>query len=71
MKTMSLKHTVGLLVALAATWGSLAHAAGTDPNVLISNTASVNYTVGGVAQPQVNSPAAEFRVDRKIDLNLI
>jgi uncharacterized repeat protein (TIGR01451 family) len=71
MKTMSLKRTVGLLVALSATWGSLAHAAGTDANVLISNTASVNYTVGGVAQAQVNSPAAEFRVDRKIDLSLI
>jgi uncharacterized repeat protein (TIGR01451 family) len=71
MKTMSLKRTVGLLVAMSATWGSLAHASGTDANVLISNTASVNYTVGGVAQTQVNSPAAEFRVDRKIDLNLI
>jgi uncharacterized repeat protein (TIGR01451 family) len=71
MKTMSLKRTVGLLVAMSATWGSLAHAGGTDANVLISNTASVNYTVGGVAQTQVNSPAAEFRVDRKIDLNLI
>lgn len=71
MKTMSLKHTVGLLVAMSATWGSLAHAAGTDAGVTISNTASVNYTVGGVAQTQVNSPAAQFVVDRKIDLNLI
>lgn len=71
MTTMSLKRTVGLLVAMSATWGSLAHAGGTDANVLISNTASVNYTVGGVAQTQVDSPAAEFRVDRKIDLNLI
>lgn len=71
MKTMSLKRTVGLLVAMSATWGSLAHAGGTDANVLISNTASVNYTVGGVAQTQVDSPAAEFRVDRKIDLTLI
>jgi uncharacterized repeat protein (TIGR01451 family) len=71
MKTMSLKRTVGLLVAMSVTWGSLAHAAGTDAGVSISNTASVNYTVGGVAQAQVNSPAAQFVVDRKIDLNLI
>lgn len=71
MKTSSLKHTVGLLVALSATWGSLAHAAGTDAGVTISNTASVNYTVGGVAQTQVNSAPAQFVVDRKIDLNLI
>jgi uncharacterized repeat protein (TIGR01451 family) len=71
MKMMSLKSTVSLLVALSATWGSLAQAGGTDAGVQISNTASVNYTVGGVAQTQVNSPAAQFVVDRKIDLNLI
>jgi uncharacterized repeat protein (TIGR01451 family) len=71
MKTSSLKHTVGLLVAMSATWGSLAHAAGTDAGVQISNTASVNYTVGGVAQTQVNSAPAQFLVDRKIDLSLI
>ena len=62
MKTMSLKRTVSLMVAMSATWGSLAHAAGTDAGVSISNTASVNYTVGGVAQAQVNSPAAQFVV---------
>lgn len=71
MKTMSLKRTVGLLVAMSAAWGSLAHAGGTDAGVAISNTASVNYTVGGVAQSQVNSPAAQFVVDRMIDLNVI
>ncbi|MBK6675243.1 MAG: DUF11 domain-containing protein [Proteobacteria bacterium] len=71
MKTMSLKRTVGLLVAMSAAWGSMAHAAGTDAGVTISNTASVNYTVGGVPQTQVDSPAAQFVVDRKIDLNLI
>ncbi|MCC6631353.1 MAG: DUF11 domain-containing protein [Gammaproteobacteria bacterium] len=71
MKTMSLKRTVSLLVAMSAAWGSMAHAAGTDAGVTISNTASVNYTVGGVPQTQVDSPAAQFVVDRKIDLNLI
>jgi uncharacterized repeat protein (TIGR01451 family) len=36
--------------------------AGTD----ISNTATVNYQVGGVGQTAVNSNAAVFRVDRKV-----
>jgi uncharacterized repeat protein (TIGR01451 family) len=36
--------------------------AGTD----ITNIATVNYQVGGIAQTAVNSPTASFKVDRKV-----
>lgn len=41
---------------------------GTAANSSISNTATVNYSVGGVAQSAVTSAADTFTVDRKIDL---
>lgn len=41
---------------------------GTAANSDISNTATVNYTVGGVAQTPVTSAADVVKVDRKIDL---
>ena len=41
---------------------------GTAANSTISNTASVSYSVGGVAQTPVISAADVFTVDRKIDL---
>jgi len=45
-------------------------AAGTSSTVTISNTATVNYQVTGVAQTPVNSNAATFRVDNKVNLTL-
>jgi uncharacterized repeat protein (TIGR01451 family) len=45
-------------------------AAGTDANELITNTATVNFQVGGVPQTPIASNVAEFRVDRKIDLHV-
>ncbi len=45
-------------------------AAGTASGTTISNTASVNYTVGGVAQTAVNSNAATFVVDRRVNLTV-
>jgi uncharacterized repeat protein (TIGR01451 family) len=47
-----------------------AHAAGTAANTTISNTATVNYTVGGVAQTAINSNTTTFLVDRKVNLNV-
>lgn len=41
---------------------------GTAANSSISNTASVSYNVGGIAQTPVTSAADVFTVDRKIDL---
>lgn len=71
MKTSTLKRAAGLAAVLSAAWGPLAQAAGTDAGVQINNTATVDYSVGGVPQTQVSSPVAQFVVDRKIDLDLI
>jgi len=47
-----------------------AQAAGTASGTTVSNAATVNYRVGGVAQPAVNSNTATFVVDTKIDLTV-
>lgn len=56
-------------VALAAA-PSLAAAApvGTAANSDITNTVTVSYNVGGVAQTPITSAADVFKVDRKLDL---
>jgi len=46
------------------------YAQGVAAGVDISNTAVVSYQIDGVAQAPLNSPAAVFKVDRKIDLSL-
>jgi len=46
------------------------NAAGTAANTDISNTATVNFTVGGVAQTTINSNVSTFKVDRKVNLNV-
>ncbi|HTU64911.1 MAG TPA: hypothetical protein VMF52_03085 [Steroidobacteraceae bacterium] len=45
-------------------------AAGTVSTTTISNTATVNYTVGSVAQSPITSAAATFVVDNKVNLTL-
>ena len=50
--------------ALVAT--TAAHAAGTASGSTISNTATVNYSVGGTAQPSVSNVPTVFTVDRKV-----
>jgi uncharacterized repeat protein (TIGR01451 family) len=47
-----------------------AHAFGTTQGISVANTASVDYTVGGVNQPDVSSNAATFVVDRRINLTV-
>ncbi|MGE0115690.1 MAG: hypothetical protein AB7T07_12515 [Steroidobacteraceae bacterium] len=47
-----------------------AQAAGTAANTDISNIATVNYSVGSVAQTAVNSNTTTFKVDRKVDLTV-
>jgi uncharacterized repeat protein (TIGR01451 family) len=42
----------------------------TTAGTSISNTAAVNYQVGGVAQTQVSSNATSFLVDKKVDLTV-
>jgi uncharacterized repeat protein (TIGR01451 family) len=53
---------------LALGLAPLAHAIGVDAGQSISNTASVDYEVGGVNQPDVPSNTTTFVVDRKISV---
>ena len=55
-----------ILVALS---GTAAVAGGTPSGTTITNTVTLDYTVGGVNQPQV-STSATFVVDTKIDLTV-
>jgi uncharacterized repeat protein (TIGR01451 family) len=57
-----------VLLSLGAMQSALA--VGTAAGTNITNTAAVNFTVGGVAQTAVNSNPATFTVDRKVDLNV-
>lgn len=47
-----------------------AYGAGTTAGTDVSNTATVNYSVGGVAQPQASSNTVTFEVDRRINLTV-
>ena len=57
-----------MLLSLGAMQSALA--AGTAANTDITNSATVNFTVGGVAQTAVNSNTSTFKVDRKVDLTV-
>jgi len=65
----------GLAAALAAglTLGTVQHAiaAGTTAGTTISNSATLAYSVGGVAQPGITSAAATFLVDEKINVTVV
>lgn len=50
--------------------GAAQAATGTAAGTTVTNTASVAYSVGGVAQTPVNSNAASFLVDRKVNLTV-
>jgi uncharacterized repeat protein (TIGR01451 family) len=56
--------SVGLMQVASAAVGE------TTAGTSISNTATVDYTVGGVNQTDVNSNAAAFIVDKKVDLTV-
>jgi uncharacterized repeat protein (TIGR01451 family) len=53
-------------IAISAFGASAAFAAGTASNTTISNTATVNYTISGTAQPSVSNVPTTFLVDRKV-----
>lgn len=61
---------LAVLAGLALGGGSQAWAAGTGAGTTVSNTATVNYEVGGVAQTAVDSNTTSFVVDRKINLTV-
>ena len=58
---------VGVAIALGGSQQALA--VGTAANVTISNTATINYTVGTIAQAPINANA-DFVVDNRVDLSL-
>jgi len=65
------KHASLALIVLSSV-GALqsAFAVGTPSGTTISNQATVDYSVGGVAQTQITSAAASFVVDTKIDFTV-
>jgi len=68
MRRMKLLAAAGLMaLALGA---SPAWADGTQANTTVSNTATLSYQSGGVAQNNVTSNTATFLVDRKINLTV-
>ncbi len=73
MKGYTLTRLLGLLTATALLWGASTsvYAAGTESGELISNTATLNYTIGAVAQDPATSNAATFVVDNKVDLTMV
>ena len=58
------------ITAIALLMGQQAMALGTDPGTAVTNTASVDYEVGGVGQPTEVSNAADFVVDRRVDFTV-
>lgn len=62
--------SIGAAITLLAFSSNTALAAGTPANTTISNTATLAYDVNGVTQSNITSPAANFVVDRKIDLTV-
>ncbi len=67
-----LKRAATALAAAALLWSTagIASAAGTTAGTVVSNTATVDFTVGTVAQPTLASTAVDFVVDRRVDLTL-
>lgn len=59
-----------VLVAAALLLAQSANAAGTDAGTAVSNTATVSFDVGGNAQTPVESNAADFVVDRRVDFTV-
>lgn len=63
-------------VAIAALWPAIALADGTPAGTNVSNTFTLDYSVSGVAQTQIDTSASgsntptEFTVDRLVDLTV-
>jgi uncharacterized repeat protein (TIGR01451 family) len=62
-----LKYLAAILLLMGV---QQAQAVGTVQGTNVGNTASVNYTVGGVNQPTINSNTVNFLVDRRINLTV-
>ena len=65
------RHTLPLFaVVLMLLPAAAAFAVGTPSGTTVTNSATVDYRVGGVVQPQVASNAVDFLVDNRIDLTV-
>jgi uncharacterized repeat protein (TIGR01451 family) len=62
--------SLALLASSSLAMLQSAHAAGTAAGTPISNTATVTYSVGTVAQAPITSNVAQFVVDSRIDLTV-
>ena len=60
-----------IAVPLALVLCQPAYAAGTSAGTVISNSATVDYDVGGIDQDDITSAAVTFKVDRKVDLTMV
>ena len=67
---MSMNHLKYLAAILLLMGVQQAQAAGTAQGTNVANTATVDYTVGGVNQPDVSSNTVNFLVDRRINLTV-
>ena len=68
MRFKAMKMVVLAFLPLAA---QQAYAQGTLAGTSIDNTATVNYSVGAVAQPSVSSNTSSFLVDRRVNLTVL
>lgn len=60
-----------LSVSLAALlFAQSSFAEGTEAGTIVSNTATLSYSVGGAVQSDISSEAATFKVDQKVDLSV-
>ena len=67
-RSMQWLGTVSAFALAAAPTIAVAAPVGTAANLDISNTVTVSFNVGGIAQTPITSAADVFKVDRKIDL---
>ncbi len=59
-----------LSISAIMAFSSSVYALGTDAATQINNSATLSYSAGGVAQPEVTSNTDSFVVDKKIDMIL-
>ena len=64
--TRTIKLLAGASCIAVSMFTTSAYAAGTASGSVISNTATVNYSVGGVAQAPISNVANTFTVDRRV-----
>lgn len=72
MQYLNTHKAIGLILALAFFIGGAhtAYAAGTTSGTNITNTATVDYQVGGFGQSTVTSNTESFTVDNRVDLTV-